>query len=413
MQAKKRTAGLPERFYKHTKEDEMKAVKLGMIIAVAALMTLGFGSAAFALHSGGVAHCDACHTMHNSQNGVVYAQHDFPTPGVVGETATPSLLTGTDPSSTCLYCHDGAASYHVLSTDGSNYKAGGDFYWLTVDGTLGRHPVAGEQKGHNIVAADFGLAADVTLTAAPVRANYGGAVAYPSSVLGCESCHDPHGKNADGLPIAESGSYGAVAPTGAAVGNYRLLGSTNYDAGSGVVFDNPSPIAVSAGSSAPDTDAEHNDYGYGMSEWCTNCHMGFDAQGSNAHRHPAGNDAHLNGYGDAYNQYRATGNVLPAPQPADAFDFFVPFERGLTDVTSLSTTRTDGPDINSNIMCLTCHRAHASPFADAGRWDFGEELLDESPIAEEFGDIVWYGEDIATRYGPYQRSLCNKCHIQD
>jgi len=390
----------------------MKAVKLGIIFAVAALMTLGFGSAAFALHSGGVAHCDACHTMHNSQNGTVYDSHGHLTPGVVGESATPHLLTGTDASSTCLYCHDGTGSYHVNSTDGSNYKAGGDFYWLTVDGTLGRSPVAGEQKGHNVVAADFGLVADATLTAAPVRANVAGAIAYPSSLLGCQSCHDPHGKNADGLPIASSGSYGAVAPTGAAVGNFRLLGSTNYVAGGGVVFTNPSPIARSASSSAPDTDTVHNDYGSGMSEWCTNCHVGFDADGSNAHRHPASNDAHLNGYGDAYNSYRATGNVLTVPQPSDAYDRLVPFERGVTDTSLLSTARTDGPDINSNIMCLTCHRAHASAFADAGRWDFGEELLDESDVATEFGDIVWYGDDIAVRYGPYQRSLCNKCHIQ-
>jgi hypothetical protein len=376
-------------------------------------MTLGLGSAALAFHSGGVAHCDGCHTMHNSQNGTVYEEHGHLTPGVVGESATPHLLTGTDPSSTCLNCHDGSGSYHILSADGSNYKAGGDFYWLTVDGTLGRSPVAGEQKGHNIVAVDFSLIADATLTAAPVRANLGGAVAYPAGILGCQSCHDPHGESATGLPIASSGSYGAVAPTGAAVGNFRLLGSTGYSPGGGVVFASPSPIALSAGSSAADNDSVHNDYGYGMSEWCANCHQGFTADGSTAHRHPASNDAHLNGYGDAYNSYRATGNVLGTPQPSDAYDFFVPFERGTMDVTTLSTARTDGPDLVSNVMCLTCHRAHASPFADAGRWDFGEELLDESPIAEEFGDIVWYGEDIATRYGPYQRSLCNKCHIQD
>lgn len=392
----------------------MKSAKVGIILAIAVLMTLGLGSAAFAFHAGGVAHCDGCHTMHNSMDGSTAVAHDHGAGGVVGETITEHLMIGSDASSTCLNCHSGSAgSYRVASPDGMNYKAGGDFYWLTVDTPGPRGSVyAGEARGHNIVAADFGFVADITLSVAP---NRNAVVPYQSSLLGCESCHDPHGKNASGLPIADSGSYGAVAPTGASVGNYRLLGTTDYDAGSGVTFANPSPIALSAGSSAPDTDAVHNDYGSGMSEWCVNCHSGFDADGSNAHRHPAGNDAHLNGYGDAYNSYRATGNVLPAPDASDSYDRLVPFERGITDVTLLDTTRTDGPSITSNIMCLTCHRAHASAFPEMARWDISSEMLspEESSILNAEGNKVYYGEDIEVRYGPYQRSLCNKCHLQD
>ena len=44
----------------------------------------------FAFHSGGVAECGGCHSMHS------------PNP------AGTSLLTGSDPSSTCLSCHERA-----------------------------------------------------------------------------------------------------------------------------------------------------------------------------------------------------------------------------------------------------------------------------------------------------------------
>jgi hypothetical protein len=387
----------------------MKAVKLSLIFAVAALMTLGLGSAAFAFHSGGVAHCDGCHTMHNSRDGVYATEHEHGAGGSPGATVTPSLMIGTDASSTCLNCHNGTGSYHVLSADGSVYSPGGDFFWVTLDTPGPRGSTfLGEGRGHNVVSADFGLVADGTLTVAP---NRDAAVPYQASVLGCQSCHDPHGKNASGLPITGSGSYGAVATSGTAVGNYRLLGTNGYDAGSGVTFTNPAPIAMT--NSYGESDSSHVDYGTGMSEWCVNCHSGFDADGSLAHRHPASNDAHLDGFGDVYNRYRATGNVLPAPDSSDSYDRLVPFERGTADVTLLDNTTTMGPDINSNIMCLTCHRAHASAFPDITRWDMTDEILADSSIYAAYGAVAYYGDDIETRYGTYQRSLCNKCHVQD
>jgi hypothetical protein len=68
-------------------------------------------------------------------------------------------------------------------------------------------------------------------------------------------------------------------------------------------------------------------------------------------------------------------------------------------------------------MCLSCHRAHASPFADAGRWDFTATFVatDSHPRAGDGGASAL---DIANRYYGYsfvsgQRSLCNKCHAKD
>jgi hypothetical protein len=376
--------------------------------AIVAFLAFALGNPALALHDGGVAHCDACHTMHNSA--------DNPAIG----TTNNQLLIGSDASSTCLNCHNGTGSYHIRSTDGSGLSGGGDFYWITKDYSVaGGWPGApvvtylGDDHGHNVIAADFGLLQDANLenAAAP-----GGT--YDSADLGCNSCHDPHGTAGGGTAaglaaISASGSYGDLEPTdGSRLGNYRLLGDSTYVAPGGVAFTADAPIAAASGS-----DGASVDYGSGMSEWCANCHGDYI---NDSHKHPAGNGEHLNGYGDNYNSYVASGDFTG--DPLLAFDGLVPFERGVTtggwDLDPASTAGTDG---NSNVMCLTCHRAHASANANAGRWDFEVELLSHSHALASAdvtpGSAVYYKDgavvDIATEYGEYQRSLCNKCHVQD
>jgi len=139
-----------------------------------------------------------------------------------------------------------------------------------------------------------------------------------------------------------------------------------------------------------------------------------------SHVHPAGNGDDLGGtIAGNYNSYVATGQPL-AGSAGTAYLALVPFERGTADRTTLDPTSTTGPAGSSNVMCLTCHRAHASAFKNAGRWDFTTELLAEShPLATDGGidgdDVAakYYGRDIETDFGPGQRSLCNKCHVQD
>ena len=112
--------------------------------------------AGYAFHSGGVAECDGCHSMHSPQAGGSF------------------LLVGTDQSSTCLSCHEhagdtGPSSYHVSHGVDATCRTGmpplqrtpgGDFGWLkktytlTVRGTADTED--GATHGHNIVAADFG-----------------------------------------------------------------------------------------------------------------------------------------------------------------------------------------------------------------------------------------------------------------
>ena len=377
----------------------MKAFKLTLVVMAAVLITFGLGGTAAAFHGGGVAHCDGCHSMHGGGSNI-------------------DLMAGSDASSTCLNCHEGSpSSYHVSSTDPTavNYTQGGDFSWLKKSWTStnwsGTSTFYGQ--GHNIVAGDFGYTADPVKTTAP-----GGT--YPAANLGCTSCHDAHGQVLGGTAgsggaVSVSGSYGAEDPTDGSIhGNYRLLGDSAYSPGAVeeiYQFGEDAPVAKAKGSSGTKVD-----YGSGMSEWCTNCHTA--AAGL---VHPAGNGMHLDGLATNYNSYVATGDFTGTS--ATSYDALVPFERGIADGSLLDYDSTIGPDGASNVMCLTCHRAHASANENIGKWDFGAELLTESSLAgsdDSFGldkNAGTYAAgaiiDIAATYGHSQRSPCNKCHVQD
>jgi hypothetical protein len=256
---------------------------------------------------------------------------------------------------------------------------------------------------------------------------------YPADALGCTSCHDPHGKVNDGqgLPIADSGSYGEEAPPNTVLGNYRLLGDSGYVApnqynvppsDNGYDFDNDAPIATAQNGTYY---SEKVAYGSGMSEWCANCHTDFVADGSTSHIHPASNNAHLSMlYASNYNEYVATGDI---DMGGNHYDGVVPIESGETNGALLNPDdpAPAGVDQNWNVMCLTCHRAHASGFTNMTRWDMNTELLAHShPTAGDPGypagldpNAGYYVDgasfDPEMRYSPYQRSLCNKCHVQD
>ncbi|MDW7771680.1 MAG: hypothetical protein SCH71_02215 [Desulfobulbaceae bacterium] len=385
------------------------------LLAVTA-MTILAANSAIAFHGGGVAHCDGCHSMHNSPEN--------PISGAPGE----ALLKGTDASSTCLNCHNGTGTYHVNSADASNINTGGDFAWLTNEysldilGIISFH--AGDDAGHNVIAVDYGLTQDGISPEAP-----GGT--YDAGLLGCTSCHDAHGQVLDGtaggqLPIGASGSYADPAPAGTIKGNYRLLGDSMYEAGhninDGYAFTYDAPIALANGS-----EGAYVRYGSGMSEWCANCHADFFNNDPDAGlgKHPTSVLLSKDGYDANYNSYVATGDFTGSI--ATSWDPLVPFETGAVDqatLVSAGVTSTMGPSTgNEQVMCLSCHRAHASAFNNMGRWDFEAEFLASSAVLDPAAANVpatavpYYGDgleiDVPTRYNVSQRSLCNKCHVQD
>ena len=452
----------------------MKTLKISTFLAAFAIAAFGFAPQAFAFHDGGVAYCDGCHTMHNSSSGKAMSRVN-PTQF----TGVDFLLQGTDDSSTCLNCHATTAAkaggYHIMTfpapatgTAPANTTPGGDFAWLTqtFTGDLPYMPVGsntylskGERHGHNVVALDFGLLADTTLLTAP-----GGT--YAAGKLACTSCHDPHSRarvvdvngtiaynqlGAKTLPIAGSGSYGAVATATEAVGVYRLLGGKNYvNEGANYTFTTDSPVAV-APSTYNRTEAVTDTrvaYGKGMSEWCANCHTdilnGAVGMGGTKLIHPAGNGATLANattvwgapttQAGIYNAYKASGDLTNTV--ATSYTSLVPYEEGTTIIATLLTdsAATTGPSTGTeNVMCLTCHRAHAGGFDSSTRWTNRGEFLTvagawpgtELTATRETSGAQYsngmnstelkaaMGGRDATKFATYQRSLCNKCHAKD
>ncbi len=427
--------------------------QLFAVIACTAVLLLAPGEA-HAFHSGGVADCDGCHTMHGGGDGSA----------VVGAY----LLQGGDASSRCLYCHSGIsqAPHSVLSTGtipGSapaNYTPGGEFAWLGKSFSWGTGATVksspGERHGHNVVARDFGLDSDTTNRTAP-----GGW--YPANELSCTSCHDPHARyriNGDGnlassgSPIVGSGSYGDPdnfrQPTSTgAVGSYRLLAGAGYRPasaqGQGLApFSRDAPVALApfAYNKSERTTEVRVAYGAGMSEWCGNCHGALHtpyALEQGTLLHPSGSSAKLTGGGgnlDIYNRYVRTGDLTGAQ--ASSYWSLVPYEEGTTDRAALAAhARSDGsaksgPSTGQeNVMCLSCHRAHASGWDHAMRWNYLSEFVvaaGQWPGVDASGSIAsnpvfaqgrtvaetrgaMYDRDPST-YAPFETTLCNKCHAK-
>jgi hypothetical protein len=384
--------------------------KLMLILTFMLFLLVIYLTEASGFHDGGVGNCSGCHTIHNFEGGMAVV-------------AAPGrwLLKGIDPGSICLNCHDGSGSVSqpkVASADGSALTPGGDFYWLTKTFSWQTGTSAGSSHGHNIVALDYGFSADGLRLQAP-----GGT--YLAADLTCTSCHDPHGRargigSGGNLAISGSGSYGSIPAPSTRLGAYRLMGSIGYNGGDhvqGYFFNNPAPVARQ-NEAAPfgESDASHVAYGSGMSEWCVNCHTSFDSVIGNGTHHKAGNNVHLTPeMVSNYNSYVRTGDLFGTA--GTAYLQFVPFEQGQTDPYLLDPTSTQGPNSSSNVMCLTCHRAHASAFRAMGRWDFDAALLrDSHPAATDAGisggDILssYYGRDITVEFGLEQGRFCEKCH---
>jgi len=396
----------------------MDKLRAGTAAAHALLVIFLLSPIAYGFHEGGgQEYCLGCHNMQISESS-----RESSSTLPAGMT-----LKGSDPSSTCLRCHAASGAIQsVLSDDGSKFTPGGDFYWLrktfswTEGGVYSQSEA--DSHGHNVVALEYGLHQDGRHNVAP-----GGS--YLASSLACTSCHDPHATTVANGGAGSRASlltmYGEEPFGNMARGNYRLLGGTGYAGspqGSSVTFTQGPPVAVADSLSWTESDSSHPGYGSGMSEWCANCHPAFlnSSAGGVGGRHPAGKGAKLNAQiARNYNSYTKTGDL--SGTQASAYLALVPFEVGVTDVVFLSPSRSSGPDLGSaNVMCLTCHRAHASAFNNMGRWDFETSFITDSH--PQFGDggasgndVVnsYYGRDMAAEFGEAQRQLCNKCHVQD
>lgn len=415
----------------------MKAVRLSLVVMAAAMVTIGFGGMAFAFHAGGVAECGGCHSMHSPAAGGSF------------------LLVGTDQSSACLTCHQhagdtGPSSYHVSTAEADmptgtapkQRTPGGDFGWLkktytfVVRGTTNIEE--GQSHGHNIVAADFGYAADTVNTTAP-----GGS--FPAANLACNSCHDPHGKyrrdstgavSTTGAPIIASGSYKSTTaagtsdpPTaGLALGVYRLLAGNGYTK-SGVTYTGvPAAKAPNTYNQTEATNQVRVAYGVKTASghvewgtWCGTCHGNMHSSGNYVHPTDQALGGTIIG---KYNSYKKSGDLTGVA--ASSYWSLVPFITNSGDYTALAGLADNalptyaGPSDGDKVSCMSCHRAHASPFKEMLRWDMETTFVVQNGVYGVESRGRTNGEAVASYYdrqptvfATFQRVLCNKCHAQD
>ena len=417
----------------------MKVARITFLILLAALVAVGVSTTSYGFHSGGVAECNGCHSMH--------------APNQAGS----NLLIGIDASSTCLTCHEkagdtGPSGYHISTAPADmptgvppkHRTPGGDFGWLkkgysfAVRGTTNNE--AAETHGHNIVASANAYIADPVNTIAP-----GGA--FVANQLGCQSCHDPHGRGrragtdavptfsvpsagVAGLPIKGSGSYKtSAAPDGsAAVGIYRILAYPGYLGAAGVTWGGW-PIAVAPNTYNQTEAAVQVRVAYGgtgtntWANWCSSCHGDMHTS-SGRLVHPV--DQALSG-GDIannYNSYVKTGDL--SGTATTSFTSLVPFAVATSDFSILkgqadNTAATSaGPAGTDKVTCLSCHRAHASAFPEMLRWNMENEFITVNGVyqIEQRGRtnaeaVASYYDRPVTKFASYQRVLCNKCHVKD
>lgn len=404
------------------------------------LVTIAAAGSARAFHSGGVAECGGCHSMHAPATGGAF------------------LLTGDTASDACLSCHEhagdtGAVSYHVSTADADmpvgtapmQMTPGGDFGWLkksytfVVGGaTIIEH---GRTHGHNVVAPVHGYVEDSENATAP-----GGS--YPASALGCISCHDPHGSfrrvNGDaistsGAAIRDSGSYDGPSNeprNGDAVGTYRLLAGEGYAVRSGA---SPAFPGVPAAKVPPEYNRAETTrtvrvaYGAGISAagaatwsaWCGACHPGMHSEAASVHPadRPLGPAIKAN-----YDAYVKTGDMTGTN--ATAFTSLVPFATiGTYAQLAQLTSSIAGPADTDTVTCMSCHRAHASGWPHMLRWNAESGFIvfesrfpgvDSTPSVPESHrgrtsaeTRKAYYQRFASSFASYQRGLCSKCHAKD
>jgi predicted CXXCH cytochrome family protein len=415
----------------------MKLAKLSLILVAAVAVVFGLSGISFAFHNGGVGECVGCHQMHNA--------------------ATSTLLVAVDASSVCLSCHgvSGQSSFHVATptanmpagTPPANEGPGGDFGWLnktyffTVSGAVTTN--LGQRHGHNITAAGYDtgyLQADTDNSTAP-----GGT--FSTANLACTSCHDQHGKgrwttagtySKTSGAIYTSGSYGSLpstSNTGEAMstGVYRLLRA--QDVVFGVTFPLTPPVAVvnSTYNRSEFFTQTRTAYGSGMSDFCGTCHPDMHTT-AGILRHPTG--VVMSGSIQAnYNSYVKTGNMTGTS--TNSYLSLVPFEEGVTYTTANITTlkshaQTDDSNLNgpgagtvpatATVMCLSCHRAHASAWENMFKWDPSQATIVTAGAYPTGNSGQGYSLTEAskgyydynvTKFSAFQRQLCNKCHAMD
>jgi hypothetical protein len=298
--------------------------------------------------------CTDCHTMHNSQNTQTMSFDGSPDP-------FKALLRGS-----CEGCHTSTAAgtwqssianapivYNTVEpTYSAKGLAAGNFYYVSS---------TDDDKGHNIfVSNPDGAIGNVP----PGGTDLGQQI----SCSGTYGCHGHNGRQSGDTAIADQtksimgGHHGVNAPMDGSITevskSYRFLLGIKGVEDADWEHDNVNTSHNEyQGSTAGTTDT--------MSYFCAECHGNFHTwtggvfEVGNASpwlRHPT--DVAVPIVGEYSN--------------IDTYSMLAPVARPTPDTVLDTTLVYRGSDM---IMCLSCHRSHASPYYKMLRWDYKNTTL--------------------------------------
>lgn len=308
--------------------------------------------------------CSTCHSMHASQDGNPLAAG--PQDGLMNNTCVGCHTnSGTDTIVTIgttripIVFNTSAPTYPPNGSS-SSALAGGNFYWVVNNG---------DEYGHNVYGIsghDARLNPSGSLSVLAPGGHTGSGCAGCHSTLanaasGCEACHIPQHHADDSATV--------VGQTG---GWYRFLGSRMS-----IMFGETPPTSAGV-KGIEDEDWEqnpsatnHNSY-FGASapaghftlmdtssinQKCQGCHGSFHesayvSSGGVWIRHPVDTAIPNSGEFTGYTTYNP---MVPVARP------------GLVAGDKDDSTVALGSDV---VACISCHRAHGSPYPAMLRWDY-------------------------------------------
>lgn len=383
--------------------------------------------------------CYDCHTIHNSEDGA---------PIITGTTGNPGpyarLLIQPTVTDICLQCHLYPANTAfkapaVMSANGnmpSNYAVpGGDFHWSFIDPKKGHNP--GKSRGVQSMI----MPSDPVLTVSP-----GGG--FSANDWDCASCHDPHNRFGENVAAWRQlrRKVNGIVHTGSET---VAKGVESYGGNEGTTSPGYEPILSNSRGDIrggpnetsyvntrrdgnplegaklypflPESDTNKNVYRGGFSSFCAACHGDFHGGGGENRsadngrtragsawiKHPT-NVTMDQSTGSKYgiDTYRAvvTNSQGNNPNPA-GYDWKYPLAKGDSDFSARTNVASD-PDpatlaATDRIMCLTCHKAHASKYENMTRWDTNAHSF-LAAGQQDFTGAASIGDNPA--YG------CGKCH---
>jgi hypothetical protein len=293
--------------------------------------------------------CSNCHTMHNSQGGADMAQElsgsGLSLTWAYDATPNPSLLMYS-----CVGCHTNLSNTTidndvpiVFNTDSPTAPlAGGNFYYVLNDG---------DNRGHNVL----NIVGQGALGLTPPG---GSALSAQLRCAGTYGCHGNRGATdqVDAMKGAHhTDDTGGI--TGGSVGlSYRFLagieGVEDDD------YEQETTIDKNYYKGADNSDADDATISY----LCNNCHGDFHDRADISDESPAATPW----------LRHPTDYLLPRTGEYSSYDPTTTYENkapvAWTDPSSRSRS-------TAVVMCLSCHRAHASPNYKMIRWDYASTTL--------------------------------------